>query len=61
MTDTQSRLGKIEGKLDTLLEFYAEDRKRLAAVEKRVWWTSGAAAVIGIIIGPMLKKLGLVA
>jgi hypothetical protein len=53
-------VGEINGKLDTLLEFYEEDRKRLAAVEKKVWYGSGVAAVIGLMAAPVLKKLGLV-
>ena len=43
--------GEIKGKLDTLLEFYEEDRKRLAAVERKVWYGSGAAAVLAVIEG----------
>lgn len=59
MADTQSRLGNIEGKLDTLLAFYAEDRKRLAAVERKVWWMSGASAVLAVLANAVMAKLGL--
>ena len=51
--------GEIKGKLDTLLEFYEEDRKRLAAVERKVWYGSGAAAVLAVIASTILGKLGL--
>ena len=49
-------VGEIKGKLDTLLEFYEEDRKRLAAVERKVWYGSGAAAVLAVIASTLLSK-----
>jgi hypothetical protein len=49
-------VGEIKGKLDTLLEFYEEDRKRLAAVERKVWYGSGAAAVLAVIASTFLSK-----
>ena len=52
-------VGEIKGKLDTLLEFYEEDRKRLAAVERKVWYGSGVAAVLAVIASAILGKLGL--
>lgn len=56
--NTESRLGAIEGKLDTLLKFYEEDRKRLAAVEKRVWYAGGVWAVLAAIGVALLHKIG---
>jgi hypothetical protein len=50
-------VGEIKGKLDTLLEFYEEDRKRLAAVERKVWYGSGVAAVLAVIASTLLGKL----
>jgi hypothetical protein len=50
-------VGEIKGKLDTLLEFYEKDRKRLAAVERKVWYGSGAAAVLAVIASTILGKL----
>jgi hypothetical protein len=52
-------VGEINGKLDTLLKFYEDDRRRLTAVEKKVWWGSGVAAGIGLLAGPLLKKMGI--
>jgi hypothetical protein len=49
-------VGEIKGKLDTLLEFYEEDRKRLAAVERKVWYGSGVAAVLAVIASAVLGK-----
>lgn len=49
-------VGEIKGKLDTLLEFYEEDRKRLAALERKVWYGSGAAAVLAVIASAILSK-----
>jgi hypothetical protein len=49
-------VGEIKGKLDTLLEFYEEDRKRLAAVERKVWYGSGVAAVLALIASTILGK-----
>lgn len=45
MEDIALRLGSIEGKMDMALDLLKEDRKRLSAVEKKQWWTAGAAAV----------------
>jgi hypothetical protein len=50
-------VGEIKGKLDTLLEFYEEDRKRLAAVERKVWYGSGVAAVLAVVASTILSKL----
>jgi hypothetical protein len=49
-------VGEIKGKLDTLLEFYEEDRKRLAAVERKVWYGSGVAAALAVIVSAILGK-----
>lgn len=56
-------LGNIEGKLDTLISSYAStDRrldasdKRLGAVEKRVWWASGASAAVTMFLTQFLGK-----
>jgi hypothetical protein len=38
-------LGENKGKLDSLIAMYTDDRKRLDAVEKRVWYGSGIAVV----------------
>jgi hypothetical protein len=58
-SDIPTRLGAIEGKLDTLIRFYEEDRKRLAAVERRVWYGSGLAAVLAAIGVALLHKVGI--
>lgn len=42
-------VGEIKGKLDSLIAMYTEDRKRLDAVEKKVWYGSGIAVVLAFI------------
>lgn len=52
-------VGEIKGKLDSLIAMYTDDRKRLDAVEKKVWYSSGASAVLAAIGVAVLHKLGL--
>lgn len=42
-------IGRIEGKLDMLIELHTKSEKRLAAVEKKVWWFSGVWALAALI------------
>lgn len=56
--EIQRSLGRIEGKLDSALSrMDAKDTqdmerdKRIASVERRQWWLSGVAAVIGGLLG----------
>jgi hypothetical protein len=42
-------VGEIKGKLDSLIAMYTDDRKRLDAVEKKVWYGSGVAFVLAFI------------
>ena len=42
-------LGNIEGKLDMLIGLHQANDKRLAAVEKKVWYGSGIAFVLALI------------
>lgn len=42
-------LGENKGKLDSLIAMYTEDRRRLDAVEKKVWYGSGIAVVLAFI------------
>jgi hypothetical protein len=58
LTDIQRSLGRIEGKLDSHLDHMKtrdqadmERDKRIASVERRQWWLSGVAAVIGGLLG----------
>lgn len=48
--DVLRTLGRIEGKQDLMLQIMTEDRKRLQAVEKKVWYGSGIAGVLAFII-----------
>lgn len=47
--DVQRSLGRIEGKLDNVLERMGDSDKRISAIEKKVWWSSGAAAIVAFI------------
>jgi hypothetical protein len=53
--DIARSLGRVEGKVDLLIALHTDTSKRLASVEKRVWWATGAAAVVGA----FFTKLGL--
>jgi hypothetical protein len=49
MESVQRSLGNIEGKLDMLIDLHQANDKRLAAVEKKVWYGSGIAFVLALI------------
>jgi len=42
-------VGEIKGKLDSLIAMYTDDRNRLDAVEKEVWYGSGIAVVLAFL------------
>lgn len=48
--DVQRSLGQIEAKVDILLERTSAYEKRIGAIEKKVWWSSGAAAIIAFVV-----------
>lgn len=48
-------LGRVEGKVDTILDLLTEDRARIHAVEKKVWYSAGVSAVLAAVA----VKLGL--
>ena len=57
MTDELQRaMGRVESKVDLLIERTGAYDKRISAVEKKVWWSSGAAAVIAFITTNILSK-----
>lgn len=47
-------LGRLEGKVDLILECVRANDVRISAVEKKVWYASGSAAVLGA----LAAKLG---
>lgn len=49
-------IGQVEAKVDILLERTAGYELRLGAVEKKVYWASGASAVIAFIASHLLGK-----
>jgi hypothetical protein len=49
-------LGQIEAKVDILLTRSDIYDKRLNTVEKKMWWSSGAAAVIAFIATNILRQ-----
>lgn len=54
-------LGRLDGKMDLVLKSVTNHDKRLAAVEKRQWWISGASAVVGVLltkVTPLATILG---
>ena len=50
-------LGRLEGKVDFLIDLHKGTSKRLGAVEKRSWWIGGAMAVVVV----LFNKTGLAA
>jgi hypothetical protein len=45
----ENKIGSMSGKQDMMLDLMKEDRVRIAAVEKRVWWSGGVWAVLAIL------------
>lgn len=54
--ELQRSLGKIEAKVDILLERSSSQDKRISAVEKKVWWSTGVGAVLAFIGSNLLGK-----
>jgi hypothetical protein len=52
-TGIERAIGRLEGKMDLLIDMHASNEKRVGAVEKKVWWASGAAGVIAVILEKM--------
>lgn len=57
-SEIQRSLGRIEGKVDSLIARQdAKDRRdedrdnRIQSIERRQWWLSGVAAAIGGLLG----------
>lgn len=44
--DLPRALGRLEGKIDLIIDMHKETATRLGAVEKRSWMTSGTVSVI---------------
>lgn len=44
------QLGRIEAKVDILLNRSENQENRLRAVERKQWWATGAAAVCGAVL-----------
>lgn len=55
MTEELNRsVGRIEGKLDALLDQTKNFDKRISSVEKKVWYGSGIGAVLAFISTKLL-------
>lgn len=54
--ELQRAMGRVEAKVDLLIERTGAYDKRISAVEKRVWWASGASAVLAFIATHLLGK-----
>lgn len=57
--DTEARLledvGAIKAKVETLLGHAESQGKRVGAIEKKMWYGSGAIAVVAAVIVPKLR------
>jgi hypothetical protein len=47
--DISRALGKLEGKMDMVIDILNKDGGRIAAIEKRVWWQTGVFAIIAAV------------
>lgn len=56
-TELARSIGRVEGKIDLLIDLHKGTSKRLGAVEKRSWWIGGAMAVVVLVF----NKSGLTA
>jgi hypothetical protein len=54
--ELQRAMGRVEAKVDLLIERTGVYDKRISAVEKRVWYASGASAVIAFMATHILGK-----
>ena len=54
--ELQRAMGRVEAKVDLLIERTGAYDKRISAVEKRVWWASGASAVLAYIATNIVGK-----
>jgi hypothetical protein len=52
-------LGQLVSKVDTLLHRTDGYDKRIAAVERKQWWLSGASAVLGFVIAKLSTLIGI--
>lgn len=54
--ELQRAMGRVEAKVDLLIERTGSYDKRISAVERKMWWSSGAAAVIAFITTNIIGK-----
>ncbi|MEH2501257.1 hypothetical protein V1290_000068 [Bradyrhizobium sp. AZCC 1578] len=54
--ELQRAMGRVEAKVDLLIELTGKYDDRLTKVERKVWWSSGAAAVIAFITTNLIGK-----
>lgn len=54
--DIQRSMGRVEAKVDLLLERTEGYEKRLSSVEKKVWYGSGVAAVLAYVATNIIGK-----
>lgn len=57
--DLQRAIGSVEAKVDILLERTRGFDTRLSAVEKKVWWASGGAAMLAFFLAHFTKGTSL--
>jgi hypothetical protein len=54
--ELQRSMGRVEAKVDLLLERTGSYDKRIGSLEKRVWYASGASAVVAFIATHIIGK-----
>lgn len=56
--EIQRSMGRVEAKIDLLLSRSDTHDKRISAVEKKVWWSSGVGAVLAFIATKIMGSGG---
>lgn len=54
--ELQRAMGRVEAKVDLLIERTGAYDRRISAVEKKVWYASGASAVLAFIATHLIGK-----
>lgn len=56
-TNLPVMVGRLDGKMDVLLQRTAGFEARITAVEHKVWWVSGVAAAVMALVAPQVRHM----
>jgi hypothetical protein len=57
LTELAQSLGRVEAKVDLLLDHATKADRRIASMERKMWWGSGAMAVLMAIVVPKIRTI----